>query len=189
MQEYLELCKDLLVNGLMFSDEGLSPWQFKNIIVVALRLGEFEWTENFIHKYNERLPEQYRDNSVTFNLARLNWYQKKYDKVVELLREVEYEDFAYNLGAKSMLLTTYYETDEIEPLYSLLESFRVYLNRDKKMPEQQKTYYRNLIKLTKKLTKIMPGDKKAIEKFKTEINETKGIADLRWLKEKIAELE
>ena len=57
------------------------------------------------------------------------------------------------------------------------------------MPEQQKTYYRNLIKLTKKLTKIMPGDKKAIEKFKTEINETKGIADLRWLKEKIAELE
>ena len=35
----------------------------------------------------------------------------------------------------------------------------------------------------------MPGDKKAIEKFKTEINETKGIADLRWLKEKITELE
>ena len=189
IREYLELFKDLLKNELVLEEGELSPWQFRNTILFALRLGEFDWVEKFIENYSIMLPKAYRDNSVTFNLARLNWYQKKHNNVIQLLREVEYEDFTYNLSAKSMLLTTYYEIDEIEPLYSLLESFRVYLNRDKKMPEQHKHYYRNLIKFTKKLTKIMPGDKKAIEKFKTEINETKGIADLRWLKEKITELE
>ena len=34
----------------------------------------------------------------------------------------------------------------------------------------------------------MPGDKKAIEKLNNEIAETQGIINLKWLKEKIAEL-
>jgi hypothetical protein len=96
---------------------------------------------------------------------------KEFDKVIELLREVEYEDFTYNLNSKVMLLFTYYEMDEIEPLYSLFESFRVYLNRHKAIPEQRKNNYKNLIKYTKKLTKVMPGDKKAIEKLKKEVQE------------------
>ena len=109
--------------------------------------------------------------------------------MILLLNQVEYEDLSYNLDSKSMLLATYYETDEIEPLYHLFESFRVYLNRNKKIPQNRKKRYLNLIKFTKKLTKVMPGDKKAMEKLKTEIAETQGIINLKWLKEKIAELE
>ncbi|MEM1323958.1 MAG: hypothetical protein AAGG75_27100, partial [Bacteroidota bacterium] len=99
------------------------------------------------------------------------------------------EDVSYNLGSKLMLTATYYETDEIEPLYSLLESFRAYLNRHKEIPNQRRKNYLNLIKFTKKLTKVIPGDKKAIDKLKQEIDSSGGIMNEEWLKEKIAELE
>jgi organic radical activating enzyme len=88
-----------------------------------------------------------------------------------------------------MLIAVYYETDEIEPLYSLFESFRVYLNRNKKITSDRKKRFLNLIKFTKKLTKIIPGDKKAIDKVKAEVATTQNIINLKWLKEKIAELE
>lgn len=189
LKEIFELYEDLIRKGIIFFNGELSPWHFKNLIVVALRLGKYEWTEKFIKKYSSYLPDSFRDNAVTYNLAQVYFYQKKHIKVIELLREVEYEDVAYNLGSKSMLLATYYETDEIEPLYSLFESFRAYLNRHKDIPANRRKNYSNLIKFTKKLTRIMPGDRAAVAKLKQEIEETKNVASHNWLKEKLAELE
>lgn len=190
LREYFESYKDFLDKGIIFEEkDGLSPWEFKNTILIALRLGEFQWTENFINTFKEKIPESFRDNAVTFNSAQLYFYQKDYDKVIRLLNQVEYEDLTYNLNSKLMLIAVYYETDEIEPLYHLFESFRVYLNRNKKITLERKKRFLNLIKFTKKLTKIIPGDKKAIEKLKTEIADTQSIINLKWLQEKIAEIE
>jgi len=188
LEEFILLNEDLLKKGLLTEGE-LSPWKFKNIVTAALRLDMFDWTKNFINKYHDKIPEGYRSNAVTFNMSKVYWYEKDYDKVIELLREVEYEDIFYNLDSKVILLITYYEVDEIEPLYSLLDSFRVFLNRHKEIKLDKRQTYLNLIKFVKRLTKIMPGDQKAIDKLKKEVEETSGIANAKWLKEKIAEME
>ncbi len=189
LAELFSLYQEKVERGIVIANEEISPWLFRNIVTVALRLGEFEWIENFIHEYKEKLPESYRENAFTFALAQLYFYQKKHDKVIELLREVEYEDFTYNLNSKVMLLATYYEMDEIEPLYSLFESFRVYLNRNKSIPESRKNSYKDLIKFTKKLTRLFPGDQKGIEKLKKDVLENEHVASKGWLKQKLAELE
>lgn len=191
LEEYFNVFVILLQKELLLTDGELSPWHFRNIIVAALRLGKFEWTENFIHSYKKFLPDLMRENAVSYNLAQLFFSQKKFEKVIELLRTVEYEDFTYNLNSKTMLLSTYYEMDEVEPLYSLMDSFRTYLNRHKDLSAAKRTGYNLLIKFTKQLTKIIPGDTKAIEKLKKEVAEAepKGIASYDWLREKIAELE
>ncbi|MEK7255077.1 MAG: hypothetical protein AAB316_10050 [Bacteroidota bacterium] len=191
LEEYFNLFVILLQKGLVLVDGELSPWHFRNIIVIALRLGKYDWTQNFIHEYKAFLPTSMRDNAVSFNLAQLYFSQKKFDKVIELLRNVDYEDFTYNLNSKTMLLSTYYELDEVEPLFSLMDSFRTYLNRHKNFSATKRVHYTNLIKFTKQLTKIIPGDEKAILKLKEEIEqaEGEGIASITWLKEKIAELE
>lgn len=189
LNELFELYKSLIQTKLIFVEGELSPWNFKNIVSCAVRLGEYEWTENFILNYSQFIPDTFRENAVSFNLAQLYFYQKKYEKVIKLLQTVEYEDFTYNLNSKIILITTYYETDEIEPLYSLMESFRTYLNRHKDIPESRKNSYKNLIKFTKKLTRIRPGSKKELQKLNEEIDGAKGTASAKWLKEKIAELE
>ena len=88
-----------------------------------------------------------------------------------------------------MLLQTYYDMDEIEPLYSMMDSFRTYLNRHKDFSSAKRKPYLNLIKFTKQLTKITPGDKKAIQAIKDEVEQVKDISSIVWLREKIAELE
>lgn len=192
LREYFNLYKDLLDKELVLENGILSPWNFNNVVLASLRLGEYNWTEQFINQFKEKLPEDFRENAVSFNLARVYFYQKRYDKVLSLLQHVEYEDMIYNLGSKAMLLAIYYEQDEIEVLEFFLESFRTFLNRHKDIPEQRRKNYQNLIKYTKRLTKILPGDQKSLQKLREEIeitNSIQGIYNYTWLLEKIAELE
>lgn len=188
LREFIDVYKEILQKNILPNDE-LNPWNFKNAIQIALRLGEYEWVEKFISNYSMKLPTEFRENAVSYNLAQVYFYKKEYNKVISTLQFIEYEDVTYNLGSKSMLIAIYYEKDEFEALNSLLESFKTYLNRHKDLAEQRKTLYMNLIKFVRKLTKIMPGDKKAVDNLREEIKEAKGIASEKWLLEKLAELE
>lgn len=190
VEEMFLIYRDSIEKEVIFEDGILNPGHFKNVITVGLRLRKYDdWIKSFIHEYSVYLPERSRDNAVTYNLATLYFYQKKHREVLELLREVEYEDITYNLNAKTMLLATYYETDEVEALFSLLESFRAYLNRHKDIPDSRRRLYQNLIKYTRKLANIIPGDKAATARLRAEVENDKAVASLNWLMEKIAELE
>lgn len=189
LSELFHLYSDLIDKEIIFVNDELSPWTFKNISVIALRYGEYEWTESFINNYHHKIPESERENALTYNLAQLYFYQKKYNKVIEQLQNVEYTDVTYNVNSKAMLIATYYEIEELEPLYHLLDSFKAYLNRHRRIAENVRKLYSNLIRFTKKIMKVRPGDKSAIEKLKSELEATKNVASMKWLREKIAELE
>jgi hypothetical protein len=192
IEEHHILYKLMLDKDIAFhasKNNELSPWDFKNAVLLALRLGKYEWTENFIQKYQNKLPNAFKENAVSYNLALVYFYQKKFDKVKEHLREVEYEDISYSLGSKSMLIAIYYEDDDFEALFSLCDTFRTYLNRHKDINEKQRLLYVNYISFVRKLTKVISGDKKTIEQIRQEIKDAKGVASEKWLLEKLAELE
>ena len=187
LSELFVLYKNVLEKRIIIRDNELSPWDFRNIVVVSLRVGDYGWTLKFIDDYLQFLPEDKRENARTFNLAQVYFYQRRYTEVVELLRFVEYDDITYNLNSKDMLLRVYYETDEWDPLYSLFESFRTYLNRNKDIQERQKQAYKNLIRFTRKLTRLHEGDLTTISKLREEISATPNVANQKWLLEKLEE--
>ncbi|MBL7816272.1 MAG: hypothetical protein JNL70_14730 [Saprospiraceae bacterium] len=192
LSEFIQVIKFMIDKDILSyeTEKGeLNPWLFKNIVLIALRLNDYTWTEQFIKEYTNKLPLEFRENAVSYNLAQVYFYKKEYNKVISILQFIEYEDVTYNLGSKSMLIAIYYEKDEFEALNSLLESFKTYLNRHKDLAEQRKSLYMNLIKFVRKMTKIMPGDKKSVEALKEEIKAAKGIASEKWLLEKLSELE
>ena len=189
LKEYFDLYKDLLKKDILIIEGEMDTGLFRNIVLVGLRLGEMEWTERFIHEYQHFMPQVQRENIVSFNLSFLYFYKKDYDRVIETLRYVEFEDVITNLNAKTLLLLTYYEMDEIEPLYSLMESFRAYLNRHKNLSSRRRKSFLQLIRFLKKLSKTMPGDKARLESLRKELNNAKGVASSQWIEEKIGELE
>lgn len=190
LQEYFNLFEDGLSKGVFIINDELATWRFNNSAAVALRLGKLEWAENFIETYKSYLPADTRENTYTFNLARVYRYQRKFDKVLALLRNLEYEDIGYNLLSKTMLINAYYELDEQAALESFIESFRVFLNRHKHIPKQRKESYLNLLKYVRRLTRIPPNNKEALSKLKKEvIREKANHVNHEWLLEKIAELE
>ncbi|GAB5550711.1 MAG: hypothetical protein Sapg2KO_03020 [Saprospiraceae bacterium] len=187
---YLEEVYSLYVGYVrsIVEDSGeLSQWTFNNTITIGLRLGKNDWVPGFIEEYGPYINEKHRENSVTYNTASYHFYQKNYEEVIQVLQSIEYDDIYYSLNAKTMLLMTYYETDEYDPISFLLESFRAYLNRNKNIPESKKILYKNLIRITKKLVNLPPNAGTALAKIKQEVQDTKKITSRKWLLEKIEE--
>jgi hypothetical protein len=188
-QEYFNLFEQAINKGVFLQNGELATWRYTNIVAAALGLGKIDWAEQFVINYKQHLPTDTRENTYTFNLARVFRFQKKFNEVLELLQNVEYEDIGVNLISKLTLLITYYERKDFEVLDSFLDSFRVFLNRHKHIPLQRRSSYLNLIKYTRQMTRIMPGDKQAIKRIKNLILENKAtIVNHEWLLEKLEEL-
>lgn len=188
-REYFEIHKQLLKTKVIIVNNELNVGIFKNLVTIGLRLGEAEWIETFIREYQIYLPQSQRENAVTYNMAALYHHQKKYDQVKSLLQEVEYEDFIYNLNAKRLLMITYFETDEQEPLFSLIDSWRAYLYRNPNISNDMRESYTNLLTMTRKLARIGERDKEALRSIKKEIHKIEKLGGRSWLLEKIAERE
>ncbi len=118
-----------LDKGLLYEEKYFPTNAYNNIVSAGLTLGEMDWTLNFMEEYKDKIPQKHKESTYTFNLAKYNYVNKDYDKVLQLLQQVEFTDVYYNLGAKSFLARTFYELKEIDPLVSHLNAFSIYLKR------------------------------------------------------------
>ena len=187
--ELFDIFKTLIQNDIIFKNGILDPQDYKNIITVGLYAKKFEWVEDFIQTYTGRLPKDNQENALNYNLAKVYFHQKQYDKVIEQLREVVYKNPIYALGGKLMLLKTYYELDEVRALDSLIDSFRIYLRRNQLISKAVKQQYLNVLRFVKKLASVAPYDTKALPKIKQQIDRCKALADKKWILEKLQEKE
>ncbi len=198
LYEIFKLYKTLLAKKLMLDESGnLSQWDYKNIVTTGTRIKEYGWCEKFLRDYRDKLPVQDRENAFAFNLATLYYSQKKYDMALKLLQTVEFTDVYYGLSARSLLLKAYYESNEFEPLYSLLDSFKIYLKRNKLVSKYQFTVHMNLVRMTMRLAKVKSmlhisrkeTIRKELDKLKKKIDATPEITNLNWLMEMIVGIE
>lgn len=185
LHELFDQYKIMIANDIIFVEKHLSPWSYKNIVGVAIRVGEYDWAERFIHEYKGRLEPKQQDNAVTYNMATLYFNKRDYDKALELLNQVEFTDLVYNLGAKSMLLRIYYELEEVDALFSLLVAFKKYLKRNKFISEYQRTVHLNLVHFVMELIKIPSSQVELAQQLRAEVESTKQVAYIKWLLEKI----
>jgi hypothetical protein len=187
-RELFELYRIMTESGLIVAKGELAEGMFKNIITAGLAVKEYEWVEQFIRTQSKHLSEAVRQNAMSFNLANVLFSQKKYDEVIGLLQRVEYSDLVYHLGARWLLIRTYYELDASKALDSLLESFRVYLLRNKILSTTTKKEYLSLISFTRALLKSK-YEKDKLKNLKQKVQTTQMKLPKRWLIEKIEELE
>lgn len=184
-KDLLDWYRRALEEGLLYTGNHLMHWDYKNIVTAGLNVGEYEWVRSFIDKYKPKLEARYRKNAYTYNLARYYFEQKDYDRVLQLLQKVEYEDVFYNLGAKTMLLRIYFELEETDALHSLFDSFGVFLRRNKVISDGHRTNYLNMIRYLKKLNTIPQGEDGKLSALRSEVEKTKQIADISWLLDQI----
>ncbi len=188
-REVFEIFRSMINKGLLLENEQLSEGVYKNIITAGLGVGEYGWAEKFIEEYSIYLPSNIRENARIFNLSYLYFHQKKYQKVIELLRNVEYSDVVYALGSKQMLLRTYFESNEYLAMDSLIDSFRIYLRRNKLISKNLKQEYSNFLNFIKRLISLDPANQQSLSLLKTRVSETPYVNSKKWLLDKIEELE
>ncbi len=180
--EYVEEALELFLTGIekeIFFESGyLSPWDYTNVIKLSLILKRYDWIESFIQEFNEKLPPDFRENALHYNLAELYYSKKELDKALEQLLHVKFSDIILHLGSREILAKIYYEKEEEEALLSLLASFSIFLKRDKKMAPNIKKTFLNFCDLLNQLMRRNPKKLPIIyEKIKT----TQPLSSRSWL--------
>ena len=182
--EMLSLYEWGIDTEIIFEKGFLSPTTFRNYVVGGLRIGEIEKVEKFISEKAEMIEASRRENAVVFNRARVAFHKKEFEKVIELLSQVNYDEVWYNLNSKVYLLASYFELDEYDALSFQIGSFQKFLRREKSMGED---YRKGFLNFSTYLKRIMNKqiDKKAMAKLRDEISGQKAIYNRRWLLEKV----
>ncbi|MEM8585437.1 MAG: hypothetical protein AAGF87_14255 [Bacteroidota bacterium] len=177
--QLLALYKIGLDRGYLLRDGKLSPFNYKNIVKLGLGLGQFAWVKEIIESYTGLLPAHTREDAYHYSMADLYYYQHKYEQSLGHLRDTEFTDVHYALGARAMLLKIYFEQGETEPMHALFSSFYIYLLREKKVGKGTKDAYMNFLRFTKKLDRMQNID--SFNKLRTKVSECNSLNDRNWL--------
>jgi hypothetical protein len=186
--EMLELYKTLIDKKVLYEFGYISPLNFKNIVALALRCGQLEWTERFINKYKDSIDPEYRENNYAYNMAYYYHYKKEYSKALKLMQSAEMNDIGFHLDSKVLLLKTYYELDEPEPFFSLVDAFTNYLKRNKLISEQLRETFLNFVRFARKMMQLRLGGRLTAEAVAEDMSKVSAIASRQWLEEKLAEI-
>ncbi len=175
----------------LFSIHGFMSAKFYRCSVdTALRLKEFEWTQEFMKKYRSKLPSAAAENTYNYSLALYEFASGNFTGSLEVLSKVKYDAVYQKTELRCLTAQLYYELQMEESLYAHLDSFRHCLSNDRLLAEDRKIYFINFIKLLKSLA----NSREKIEKSDTEylkkaISEEEMLYNKEWLLEKLSELE
>ena len=178
--EALQLNMEFLSSGYMYKNGILSHWYFKNIIKLGLLLERFNFVEQFILKYIDKVSSKNKIKALHYNLAELQFARQKFDSAQEHLSILFQEDLElpYTLGSRMMLIKIFQQNNEEEALLSQIAAFAIFLKRSKNISNTKRKIYLNFCDI---LNKILRQNPKHYLKIKTEIEQTKLLTNTSWL--------
>ncbi|TVR79461.1 MAG: hypothetical protein EA412_06580 [Chitinophagaceae bacterium] len=196
LEELLFLYKEMIHRELIYESGFFPASDFKNVITIACRTKSFDWAEDFIFQYKEKLEPGIREHVFQYNLASLYYEKGDYDKALELLNKVEFTDIYFALGGRSMLMKIYFELNEHDALNWHLDAFINYLRRNKLVSKYQYSVHINFIRFTRKAFQLKSDtewkSKKELEKASKKliemINQTKEITNKAWLEKQLKKI-
>jgi hypothetical protein len=181
-KEIFEIYQLGLQQELVIQSKRISPWDFKNIITVALQQKQIIWAEKFIKTYSKILPKDEMDNAYNYNLSRVFFIEKKYTESLNLSQMVAYTDIFYQLDCKLMQAKILYELQEFDTLDDLIISLNKLLNRKRKLSAHYQKRYKNFVFYLQKLLKT--GNEKNAKLVLKKLNADDEVPDKNWLIEK-----
>ncbi len=184
IREAFELYLLSLDQGYLLEDGVMLESTYSNIVSLALKLNKYDWASNFIQEYQQQLKPEYRAPLFHFSLGKLYYEQGQFKESLQQLIKVETKASFLLLGARILQLKIYYELREFDPLESLLESLRVYLQRSKDLA-YRKEHYSNIIIFTKQLLQLTIMDKKEKEALRSRIQDAEIFAEKDWFLKQI----
>ena len=183
--------KSFYVDGYLFIDTT------KNIVTVALRLGELIWAEEFLNNYKDKFHPDAKDYIYNYSMARLKFSKKDFDlalaslnKATEnlsFLNDQKYNVPFFTISVKVFSIKIYYEQYEIDDLDRSIRALSRFIKLNTIISKPFKKSYKNFVKRLRGLISIAHFEKDKLKKLLIKIEETEYLAERQWLKEKAEE--
>ncbi len=175
-----KLFQEGLQTEILMENGQLSRFTFDNVVAAGLRLKKYTEVEHFIEKYKSKLAENYRVDTVKFNLARLEFDRKNYDQAIYHLNTFQPADLVNQLITRTLLLKIYYESGAFDLLDSHLNNFRLFIRR-REVSDYHRLNFSNIISFVKKELSLPPGDRGEREKLRVAIESEPVLTERDWL--------
>lgn len=159
-----------------------------SIVIAGLRLNKISWVENFTEKYNRKLINEFKSDTVSLVKALISFKKKEYPASIEFLSRVNYQNSYYYLKSKETLMQIYYEQKEYEAMQSLIDSTRHYLKRRRDVLSIHYDRYIMFLKFLGLLLKATQTDKGNKIILKKELKKNNNVIAREWLVEKVNDL-
>lgn len=182
------LHRDNLEREYLFGDEErrLPRGTFLNIVIIALKVKQLEWLEQFLDAYKRRIIgdndtlDLYRLGMATYLFA-LNKFDEALDHIPAFSPYVD-----YHLMARRLELKIYFET-ESDLLTYKLNAFKMYISRASKkfLSDAMRRWYLNFANFLNQIIYSQPGNKKRVARLRQRIKQEKWMPDRDWLLEKV----
>ncbi|HND89817.1 MAG TPA: hypothetical protein PK971_15900, partial [Saprospiraceae bacterium] len=178
----LDLYAHALERHLLLENGHISRFAFNNIVAIALRLGELDWTEQFVQQHQSFLEKQHRRSTAALNLARVAYARRDYGTALLQLQQAADRDVFSNLQAKTLQLKIFYDTGEWETLESHLASMKIYIRRHARIAYQRDNYLRILL-YTRLLMQVDRSHPEALAQLQARIAAEPLLTEKDWLLE------
>lgn len=157
LNELFNLHKEILKRKLY--DNIFSEFLFMNIVTVSLRLEEIKFAEKFIAEYKNKIKKDVREDTYNYTLANIYFSKKEFSSALETLSKINFSFSLHKFLIKNLTLKIYYELNETNSIYSLIDSFKHTIKRDKSVPENVQALVINYTNFVKELVRIKLGEK------------------------------
>lgn len=189
LQELFELYREMLKEGMLYEQNELSLSDIKNIVSLGVRLKEFNWTRQFLLDEETYFPPEDREWIKLYNYAYLAEAEGQPSEALRLLREGEFEDVFYQLGARIIMVKCFYQMRDLEGLESMIHAFSTWLRRKKQVSTYQRKVHLNLLRFIRKLAflraklDLYTRAEKALQldRLENKIRATKEITNIGWI--------
>jgi hypothetical protein len=184
---YIEEAFDLYMNGIdnevLLENGYLSYIAYKNTVAIGLHLEKFDAVKDFIPRGEVLLHLEHRESYVHYNTANFYFATKDYDKAIELLSSIEYDDLFMTIGAKLLLLKIYAIKENFDLFESFLHSFAQFVRRKSALSSTHKQSFLNTIRFAQKVVYAYTKEQKSA--LIEEITATNPLPEKRWLLEQL----
>lgn len=163
--------------------------RFTNVLNIGFAAKQLNWTENFIQKYIQYLPDEIKEDTLKISNANLKFQKSAYKEALHLLVDLRYKNELFSLYGRSIQLQSSYELNDYDLFFSFTNAFSLYLSRNDRFASNTIEQFLNFINFSKRLFRLkLNFNISDYNKLKLDLTSQSNIAYKSWLTEKIKEI-
>lgn len=133
---------------------------FRDVFGIALILKKFDWAKNFIDNFSPYLEDESQENEINYAMGRLDFQLKNYEKSLEHLGKVKFQQVLEKINIRFYYLMNYIELKSYQSAISMLNSIRQFYFESKEIPEMFAVLMDNSLKYFREIIRVEENNKK-----------------------------
>lgn len=128
---------------------------FMNIVKIACRVGEYDYTEKFIRDFSASIPENEKTNVLNFCYGTLEFYKGNFNEALRCLSKTNFRNFIFKVQVKILHLQICYKLGLTEQALTAIDTFRHYLSREENLLNEHREAYGMFLKLVSEMINLI----------------------------------